>query len=73
MKITTDQVKQKTLYYKSSFDKYAFITITEWANLEGYDITSSHGKGRPLQFSMGSEEIQAFMSLFAGFDLVGEE
>jgi len=73
MKITTDQVKQKTLYYRSSFDKDAFITITEWANLEGYDISSSHGKGRPLQFSMCREEMQAFMSLFAGFDLDGEE
>jgi len=73
MKITTDKVKQKTLHYKSMYDKDAFITITEWANMEGYDISSSHGKGRPLQFSMCHEEVSAFRALIAAFDVTEQD
>jgi len=73
MKIITDKVKQKTLHYKSSYDKDAFIIITEWANMEGYDISSSHGKGRPLIFSMGHEEMTALRTLIAAFDLSSAE
>ena len=73
MKIMTDKVKQKTLYYKSSYDENAFITITEWVNMEGYDISSSHGKGRSLQFSMCHEEIDALRALIAAFDLTEQE
>jgi len=72
MKIITDKVKQKTLHYNSSYDKDAFIIITEWANMEGYDIASSHGKGNPTMFSMCHEELTALRALIAAFDL-GEE
>ena len=73
MKITEEKVKQKVLPYSSSYDKNAFIIITEWSNSEGYDISSSHGKGRPLQFSMCNEEMRAFRTLIAAFDLDGIE
>ena len=73
MKITTDKVKQKTLYYKSSYDENAFITITEWPNMDGYDISSSHGKGRPLQFSMCNEEMDAFRALIAAMNLTEQD
>ena len=73
MKITTDKVKQKTLNYKSSWDEHAHITITEWSNMEGYDVISSHGKGRPLQFSMCNEEMDAFRALIAAMNLTEQE
>ena len=37
--------------------------------MEGYDISSSHGKGKPLMFSMCHEELAAFRAVIAAFDL----
>jgi len=68
MKIETQNVKSKTLFFKSTFgDKNAFVTLVEWANGEGHDITVSCNGDKHI--SLTSEEFDAIITLYHSFYL----
>lgn len=69
MKIQTDMLKSKTLHFESTFgDKNAYVTITEWANGEGYNI-EVNSNGQEKCFNLTYEEFDALISLYHGFGL----
>jgi hypothetical protein len=70
MKIITQKVVQKTILYESSHgDDEAFITITEWANLEGHDIEICAPKRPEQRFSLTWEEWSALSAVMAAMNL----
>ena len=72
MKIDTDVVKSKSLYYKSFYgDDNAYVTMTEWANGEGYDVSVSCNGEKHI--SMTSEEFDALIALYHAFNLTDPE
>lgn len=71
MKIESTKVTSKSIYFKSFFDKNAFVTMTEWANGEGYDITVSCKEAKT--FSLSCEELDALVALSGAFNLSDPE
>ena len=73
MKIEESQVKTKSLYWKSLFgDENAFVTFTEWANGEGFDVAISANKREQI-FALTEEELSAIMALYSGWGLRNPE
>jgi len=72
MKIKENMVKTKTLYFTSMWgtgeNKNAYITLTEWINGEGYDVSLCHC-GNEKNFSLTCEEFDAIIALFHAFNL----
>lgn len=72
MKIKENMVKTKTLSFTSMWgtgeNKNAYITLAEWINGEGYDVSLSHC-GNEKNFSLTYEEFHAIITLFHAFNL----
>ena len=74
MKIITQKVTQKTIIYAScQRDEEAFITVTEWANMEGHDIEICAPKRPEQRFSLTWEEWSALSAVMAAMNLKSSE
>ena len=69
MKIDEANVKTKSLYWNSFLgDKDAFVSMTEWANGNGWDVSINANKREQI-FSLTDEELSAIMALYSAWHL----
>jgi len=72
MKIETQNVKSKSLFFKSFYgDKNAFVALVEWANGEGLDVTVSCNGEKHI--SLTAEELDAIIAVYSMFNLADPE
>ena len=72
MKIKENVVKTKTLSFTSMWgigeNKNAYITLAEWINGEGYNVSLRYC-GNEKNFSLTYEEFDAIITLYHAFNL----
>lgn len=54
MKIQSEKVDNIIIPFKDISDKECFVSVTEWVNGEGYDVTIDDGNVQTIQIHMDS-------------------
>ena len=68
-RIETKKVKTHTLEYKNWItDDKTYITLTEWANGEGFDL-DIEGKGKQEHIRLHNQDMAALLMLYGKYNL----